>query len=68
MKKRLAGLHLRFTFRKENIEMASLAQKLTDLTRKYGVAWVIINQTLGWITYIMIWIVLERTEYDVLGW
>jgi hypothetical protein len=48
--------------------MASLAQKLTDLTRKYGVAWVIINQTLGWITYIMIWIVLERTEYDVLGW
>ena len=48
--------------------MSSLATKIVKLTKKYGISWVIINQCLGWISYIIIYFLLEKTSVDVVGW
>ncbi|KAJ3306470.1 hypothetical protein HDV03_005080 [Kappamyces sp. JEL0829] len=44
------------------------AQKLAAYTSKYGVAWIVVNQTLGWITFIAIWLALAYTDVDIIGW
>lgn len=45
--------------------MTTLAQKALDLTRKYGIAWVLVNQTLAWISYFALVVLLIYFEFDV---
>jgi hypothetical protein len=45
--------------------MTTLAKKVLVLTRKYGFAWVIVNQTLGWITFFTIVFILSSTSFDI---
>jgi hypothetical protein len=43
----------------------SIRQKLTQLTQQYGIAWFIVNQILGWISFIAILLVLRYTTFDL---
>lgn len=43
----------------------SLGKKLQKLTQEYGIAWFVVNQALGWLTYFMIYFVLISSRYDV---
>jgi hypothetical protein len=45
--------------------MTTLAQQVLVLTRKYGFAWVIVNQTLGWLTFFAILFILSSTSFDI---
>ncbi|KAJ3310349.1 hypothetical protein HDV04_005100 [Boothiomyces sp. JEL0838] len=45
----------------------TFVEQVAELSQKYGVAWLIVNQTLGWITYLMIYALLVFTEIDILA-
>jgi hypothetical protein len=44
------------------------AQKLSSYTAKYGVAWLVVNQAIGWITFLAILYFLTYTDLDIIGW
>ena len=42
-----------------------LFQYLTDLSLKYGAAWIVVTQTLAWMTFFGIYAMLRYTDFDV---
>jgi hypothetical protein len=43
----------------------AIREKLTHLAQQYGIAWFIINQILGWISFIAIFVVLKYSSIDL---
>ncbi|KAI8896486.1 hypothetical protein BC833DRAFT_622072 [Globomyces pollinis-pini] len=46
----------------------AIVQKLKEYGKNYGVAWFVVNQTVGWITYFAIYFFLVFSNINILGY